>query len=413
MADVREETLDPARIATDAGDATAGAPDARRLDLLAQIHAHLGGQIERPLVCPTSDDDYDYEALRHAAVIDAARRNGDWVDVLVVDADDREAAALRLVFTGRAMSRLECIDHAGRLLGVLGAGSQRLAPYTVRDVADLMDTSRETVNADLKPRAELLAQEAGKAMDDRLPPAEIAAMPRPRLLYHLGRITEDQRRDRVVRQEKRRFGVNVQRVERDAGAGEVALLIHQNAGDPRAVEQALHSLNEQSGNSDSPASAANAAGDQSAGAPSAGSGPAATVPDSGRDATSPGKPAAGATRAGTSGGTDGAGSKHRAATARGQHKSRKGKNTTPVVGDDHQKEVRRRVKYLENAYNYRHVDIAEACEVGPGQISELLSGEHGKRTETIRRIETGLRKLEADHGISPDGRARAKADQPG
>jgi hypothetical protein len=236
-------------------------------------------------------------------------------------------------------------------------------------------------------------------------------MPRPRLLYHLGRITEDQRQDRVVRQEKQRFSGNVQRVERDAGAAEVARLIHQNAADPRAVEQALHSLNEHSGNSDSPALAANAAGDQSAGAPSAGSGPVETAPDSGRNATSPGEPAASAKLVGTSGVTDGAGPKRRGSKARGQHKSREGKNTTPVVGDDHQEDVRQRVRYLENACNYRHVDIAKACEVGPGQISELLTSEHGKRAETISRIEAGLRKLEAFHGISLDDRAPAKVDQ--
>jgi len=408
MAEVRDEALDPAQITTHAGDAATGELDARRVELLAQIHAHLGAQIERPLVCPTGDG--GYSALRHAAVIDAARRTGDWVDVLVVDADDREAAALRLAFTGRAMSTLDRIHHAGRLLGILGAGSQRLAPYTVRDVADLMATSRETVNADLKPRAELLAREAGKAEDDRLSPDAIAAMTRTQVLYHLDRITEEQRQDRVVRQEKQRFRGNVQRVERDAGAAEVARLIHQNAADPRAVEQALHSLNEDSAASAPPASAASAAGDPSAGAPSAGRGPAATGPDGGGDATSPGEPAAAATRTATPGVTAGTDVKRRAAKAPGQHKSRKGKNTTPVVDDDHQKNVRRRVKYLETTYNYRHVDIAKACQVGAGQISELLTSEHGKRAETISRIESGLRKLEYAHGISPDGRVPAKAD---
>ncbi len=157
MAEVRDETLDPAKITTHAGDAATGELDARRVALLAQIHVHLGAQIERPLVCPTGNG--GYAALRHAALIDAARRTGGWVDVLVVDADDREAAALCLAFTGHAMSTLDRIYHAGCLLGILGAGSQRLAPYTVRDVADLMTTSRETVNADLKPRAELLARE--------------------------------------------------------------------------------------------------------------------------------------------------------------------------------------------------------------------------------------------------------------
>jgi hypothetical protein len=406
MAEVSFETLDPAQIKTDAGDAAAGAPDARRPDLLAQIHTHPGAQIDRPLVCRTGDG--DYEALRHAAVIDAARRTGDAVAVLVVDADEREVAALRLAFTGHTMSPLDRIDQAGRLLGVLGAGSQRLAPYTVRDVAHLMHTSRETVNADLKPRADLLAQEASKDEDDRLSPEEIAAMTRTCLLYHLGRITEDERKDRIVRQDKQRFGGNVQRVERDAGPQAVARLIHQKAADPRAVEQALRQLNEAPQGADTSASAANAAGDPSTEAPSAGSGPAGSVPDAGSDAVSPGEPAEAATRAGTSGVTDGAGSERRAAKAGGQRKSRKGTNTTPVVDDDQQNDVRRRVQYLEKAYNYRHVDIAEVCQVGAGQISELLTSEHGKRAETISRIEAGLRKLEAAHGISTA--APAKAD---